>query len=98
VLKLSKIKGYSMSPSYLEGDYVVSVTTKLVNLRIGDIIIFKHPAYGYLIKEICQKNENGYYVQGIYPKSTTSESIGLVNLNMIEGKVIMKIQSKTKLS
>ena len=86
-----------MLPSYLEGDYVISMVPKLVNFREGDVIIFKHPAYGYLIKKIREKNANGYYVQGTYPMSTDSESIGLVTPDMVEGKVIMKIQSKRKM-
>lgn len=84
-----------MSPSYLEGDYIVSVTPKLVNLKVGDVITFKHDRYGYLIKEIYQKNKNGYYVKGIYCMSTTSQSIGLVTPSMIKGKVVFKIKKKS---
>lgn len=87
-----------MSPSYLEGDYVISVTPGLVNLREGDVIIFKHHAFGNLIKKISGKKVNGYYVQGTYPMSISSESLGLVTPGMIEGKVIMKIQFKRKMS
>lgn len=91
MLKLSKIKGFSMLPSYLEGDYVVSINPRFTKLKENDIIIFKHEIYGYLIKKICKKTKNGYYVQGTYFMSTKSCSIGLVTLEMIKGKVIMKI-------
>ena len=87
-----------MSPSYLEGDYVISVAPGLVNLREGDVIIFKHHAFGNLIKKIGEKKVNGYHVQGTYPMSISSASIGLVTPGMVEGKVIMKIQSKRKMS
>jgi signal peptidase I len=94
MLKLSIIKGHSMSPSYLEGDYIVSITPRFVNLKIGDVITFKHDIYGYLIKEIYQKNKTGYYVKGMHPMSTKSQSIGLVTPSMIKGKVILKIKQK----
>ena len=80
-----------MSPSYLDGDYLMSVTPKLSTRQNGDVIIIKHPSYGYLVKEICHKEEKGYYVQGTHPASTDSRSIGLVLPKMIEGKVIVKI-------
>jgi len=83
-----------MSPSYLEGDYIISITPRLVSLKIGDVITFKHDIYGYLIKEIYQKNKTGYYVKGMYPMSTNSQSIGLVTPSMIKGKVILKIKRK----
>lgn len=41
-----------MSPSYLEGDYIVSITPRLIHLRIEDVITFQHASYGYLIKKI----------------------------------------------
>jgi signal peptidase I len=94
MLKLSIIKGYSMSPSYLEGDYIVSITPRLVHLRIGDVITFQHASYGYLIKKIYQKKKTGYYVKGIHPMSTDSQTIGIVTPSMIKGKVILKIKQK----
>lgn len=83
-----------MSPSYLEGDYILSITPRLVHLKIGDVITFQHDIYGYLIKEIYQENKTGYYVKGMNPLSTNSQAIGLITPNMIIGKVILKIKQK----
>jgi len=83
-----------MSPSFLEGDYVVSISSKLVKLKEGDVIVFDHKNYGFLIKEIIEKNNDGYFVQGTYPASTNTKLIGLVTSKMIRGKVILKIKSK----
>ena len=88
MIRLSKVKGHSMSPPYLDGDYVLSLTPKLFRLQKGDVVIIRHPAYGYLIKEICRKVKKGYYVQGTHPESTGSQAIGLVLPEMIKGKVI----------
>ena len=91
MIRLSKVKGYSMSPSYLDGDFLLSLTPKLFRLQSGDVIIIKHSAYGYLVKEICRKVNKGYYVRGTHPESTGSRAIGLVFPEMIKGKVIAKI-------
>lgn len=91
MLKLSKVKGISMLPFYIEGNYVLSINPRLTKLKENDVIIFKHEIYGYLIKRICKKTKKGYYVQGTNFMSTKSCSIGLVTLEMIKGKVIMKI-------
>jgi phage repressor protein C with HTH and peptisase S24 domain len=72
MIRLARVKGYSMSPSYLDGDYLLSVTSRLFTLQNGDVVIIKHPTYGYLVKEICRKVKKGYYVQGTHPASTDS--------------------------
>ena len=91
MVRLSKVKGHSMSPSYLDGDYLLSVPLSMVRLKKGDVIIIKHAVFGYLVKEIRSKSKEGYYVQGMHPLSTDSRSIGMVLPKMIKGKVIAKI-------
>lgn len=92
MIYLSKVKGHSMSPSYMDGDYLLSVTRRLVSLQLGDVIIIKHPVYGDLVKQICRKEDSGYFVQGTNALSTGSDSIGLILPQMIEGKVVLKIR------
>ena len=80
-----------MSPSILEGDYVLTVTNKLMQPRTGDCIVFKHPHLGFLIKKITCSRPHGFFVEGTHPESTSRDSIGLVTADMIVGKVIMRI-------
>ena len=97
MLKLCKVKGHSMSPSYLEGDYVLCVTSKLIYPKPGDCIVFKNERHGHLIKQITAKTDHGFFVEGTHPESTDSHSIGLIPPEKVVGKVIMKIsQTKTK--
>jgi nickel-type superoxide dismutase maturation protease len=91
---LSKVKGQSMSPLFTDGDYLLSISTKLAKLNLGNVVIINHPAYGYIVKEISRKVEKGFFVQGTHPMSTDSQSIGLITPTMIHGKVILKISSK----
>lgn len=94
MIHLSKVKGSSMSPSYSDGDYLLSISAKLFKLKKGDVIIIKHPFYGYLVKQICRKVESGFYVQGTHPMSIDMESLGVIIPKMIKGKVVSKISSK----
>lgn len=97
MLKLCKVKGHSMSPSYKEGDYVLSVTGKWVQPQVGDCIIFKNSLHGFLLKKITRKTENGFFVEGTHPLSTDSHSIGSITPDMIVGKVVMKFtRTRTK--
>lgn len=93
MFRLSKIKGISMSPSYLEGDIVLSISSKFVKLKLGDVILFDHDRFGFLIKEIAEIIPEGYYVRGTNPMSTDSKTIGLITPKKIKGRVIFKIKS-----
>ena len=85
-----------MSPFFMEGDYVLSVTSKLTKLDVGDSIIFKSDIHGCLLKKISQINEYGYFVEGTHPLSTDSHSLGLIPPKMVVGKVIMHFPSRKK--
>jgi signal peptidase I len=96
MLKLCKVKGHSMSPSYLEGDYVLCLTSKRVHLDIGDCIIFNSNQLGFLIKQISDKNQEGFIVKGTHPQSTSSSTIGVIPPEQVVGKVVMRFPT-TKL-
>ena len=54
MFRLIKITGNSLSPDYNQDDYVLitSLGYLLSHLKAGDIIVFKHPVYGTMIKQI----------------------------------------------
>lgn len=95
MLKLIKITGSSLAPEYNEGDYVVITTLSLIlrALKPGDIVVFKHPVYGTMVKKI--KNTNPHtgeiFVIGTHPKSTDSRHFGPIPQSWLTGKILWHI-------
>ena len=89
MLKLCKVKGLSMSPVFNEGDYVLAISKKLFRPDIGDCIVFRDDVYGCIIKQITRKEKKGFFVEGTHRCSMDSNSLGLIPLNKVIGKVIM---------
>jgi signal peptidase I len=96
MLKLLKVTGSSLSPSYQEGDFVVvtKIPLFLVHLKPGDTLVFRHPDYGTLIKQIDHLiPETGeIYVVGTDEFSVDSRRFGFITKDDILGKVIWHIK------
>ena len=98
MVKLLKVSGASLEPSYQDGDFVIiskiPILFKLI--RTGDVIVFRHEIYGRLIKRIDRlvPEQDGYYVLGTRLDSIDSRLIGVVAKKDVIGKVIWHI-SKT---
>ena len=90
MLSVCKVTGHSMSPSYREGDYVLSVNSRWIKPQAGDCIVFTNRLHGLLLKKIARETDDGFFVEGTHPLSTNSRSIGLVTRDMIVGKVVMR--------
>lgn len=91
MFRVLKVKGHSMSPSYQDGDYLLSASRRFFKLKIGDVIVINHPKYGDIIKEIITILPDGYHVQGKNSMSTSTKDFGLITPGMIQGKVIAKV-------
>lgn len=98
MLRIIKVTGNSLAPSFKEGDYVVITTIPffLVRIKPGDVIVFKHPSYGKMIKKVAAISEGGgeFTVIGSHRDSVDSRYFGSIPFRTIEGKVIWHI-SKT---
>ena len=98
MVKLLKVTGASLEPSYQEGDFVLvsKIPFFFKFVRKGDVIVFHHEVYGTLIKRIDRlvPEQNGYYVQGTREDSIDSRLIGIIAKKDVIGKVIWHI-SKT---
>jgi nickel-type superoxide dismutase maturation protease len=92
MLKFIKVTGESLSPDYQEGDYVMVVTFPFLSLNRGDIIVFRHPVYGTMIKKISHEDPEGFYVIGNHPNSIDSRQFGSICRDDILGKVIWHIK------
>lgn len=98
MIKITKVTGASLSPLFLPGDYVVALTCHWLAGRIsaGDVIIFRHPEHGQMIKKVAAVNREKdiIEVQGTHPASIDSSHFGPIPPETVIGRVIWHIQQQ----
>lgn len=96
MLQLLKVTGESLSPLIQAGDFVLLLKLPglLRKLNPGDIIVFRQPAYGILIKRVdSQQVDGAVMVSGLAEDSLDSRQLGPIPLHWVIGKVIWHIRS-----
>jgi nickel-type superoxide dismutase maturation protease len=100
MLKLIKITGNSLSPGYNPGDYAITTTLSFVlrALKTGDIVVFKHPVYGTMVKQIQSTDQQTgeLFVVGTHSQSTDSRHFGPIPPNWLIGKVLWHIPNPNR--
>ena len=95
MFQLLKVTGESLSPFFVQGDYVLVSRLHLTlrHLKPGDVVVFRHPAYGILIKLLEYLSEDGeeLFVIGSHPESNDSRRFGLIPRRWVFGKVVWRI-------
>jgi nickel-type superoxide dismutase maturation protease len=95
MFKFVKISNNSLLPEYQEGDYVLIVKIPLFldSVRRGDVVVFRHPLYGMMIKKVSRVAGDGkeIYVVGTHENSVDSRQFGVVRKDALIGKVIWHI-------
>ncbi len=95
MLRLLKVQGDSLYPSYREGDYVLIARIPLISFKPhpGDIVVFRHPSLGTLIKrvEYVSSQQGSVFLIGTHPDSVDSRQFGMVPIKDLLGKVIWRI-------
>jgi nickel-type superoxide dismutase maturation protease len=95
MLRVIKVTGASLSPEYREGDYVVVTTIPffLNRVRVGDVVVFRHPEYGELIKRVekITPGSREFFVVGTHPNSVDSRVFGALPRETLLGRVIWHI-------
>ena len=86
-----------MSPLFVEGDYVLSLSKRFSRPKLQDCIVFEDDIYGCIVKRIVRKQKGGFYVEGTNASSMDSRSLGLIPFDKIIGKVVMRIPAKPKI-
>ena len=97
MIQVLKVTGESLSPLFLEGDYVLVVKCPifLYSLKNGDVIVFQHSQYGAMIKRIgsISPESDEIYVMGNHPDSIDSRRFGPIHRKDVVGKVLWRIKS-----
>ena len=92
MIALIKVTGNSLSPEYQEGDFVlvVKIPFFLRRLKVGDVVVFKHPYYGTMVKKVESLAPDGgqFFVVGTHPDSTDSRQFGTIHKEDLVGKVL----------
>ena len=95
MIQILKVTGESLSPFFLEGDFVVvsKIPFVLRKIKTGDIVVFRHPVYGTMIKKVERISPSGeeIFVLGTHLESTDSRQFGPLHRNQLIGKVIWHI-------
>jgi len=95
-----KVTGKSLSPNYLEGDYLLVLRIPFFwhRLKAGDFVVFHHPVYGVMVKKLESSSNNGaeLFVIGSHPESTDSRQFGPIPARWVIGKVIAHIPRSTQ--
>jgi len=100
MLKILKVTGNSLSPSFYPGDFVIILRRSLFSqaFQPGDYIVFDHSEYGLLIKKISEHNrtKDHYVVHGTHHLSINSDQLGPISSSVVLGKVLWHIKNPSK--
>jgi signal peptidase I len=98
MLKLLKISNSSLLPDYQEGDFVLvaGIPSVLRSVKPGDVVAFRKPPYGMMIKKIDHiVPESGEaFVVGTHRESVDSRHFGPVPRSDFVGKVIWHVKRR----
>ncbi len=96
MFRLLRVSGDSLTPEYREGDFVLitKIPFFLYPLKVGDIVAFRHPDYGTLIKKVATISAGGdeIFVIGTHEHSVDSRHFGTLQRADLMGKVIWHIR------
>jgi len=87
MLTIVKVSGRSMEPKYKDGDYLLLLKRSVKKLRQGNDIVFSHPIYGTMVKQIKSVNSSNqiFTAIGLNPESLSEEVMGEISFKTIKG-------------
>jgi phage repressor protein C with HTH and peptisase S24 domain len=96
MLRVLRVTGNSLLPVYQDGDFVLvsKIPYLFSTTRKGDIIAFRHEAYGTMIKQVraVSPEKNEIHVTGTQENSIDSRQFGPITTDAVLGKVIWHIR------
>lgn len=97
MLQILKVAGESLAPEYREGDFVliVKIPFFLNRLAEDDVIAFRHPVYGLMIKKVAviEPGQDKIFVIGTHESSIDSRHFGTIRRADLVGKVIWHLRN-----
>ena len=91
MFKILRITGRSLEPEFQNGDYVLisKIPFLFRSARRGDVVAFRKPPYGLLIKRVEYLTPAGeLFVLGNHAASVDSLQFGPIRRQAVLGKVI----------
>ena len=92
--------GESLVFEYQEGDFVLiaKIPFLLNRLKEDDVIAFRHPDYGVMIKRIAGLNpgQDQIFVLGTHEHSIDSRHFGTIQRSDLVGKVIWHLRQPSE--
>ena len=96
MLRIIKVQGDSMSPDLQDQDFLLVILKPFFKIKKGQIIIFKTPHHGLMVKKIKDFNRKEIIVVGSHPYSVDSREFGPINHKQVYGKMLYHISQKHK--
>lgn len=67
-----------MRPQFAPGDFVLGLRWPGMQLRVGQVVLARHPSLGLLIKRVAHISDEGTRLSGDNTQSTSSVELGVV--------------------
>ena len=93
MLRLVRVRGHSMAPSYRDGDYVLTVMPRFVSLKTGDDVVCR-THQGMVLKRVTQMQGSRLSLTGLNGLSIDSSQLGEINVRDVIGRVIRHVPRK----
>ncbi|ROS05383.1 nickel-type superoxide dismutase maturation protease [Sinobacterium caligoides] len=92
-IKLYKVTGESMLPTFRSGDYVLALKRRRIALDIGDVVVVQHPRFGTIIKRLTGITDGSTLLIAGDNRlaSTPQPTLGSITPEQVIGKVIFHI-------
>lgn len=84
-MRIVRVKGDSMQPSYRDGDYLLIARYRRRRPRPGDDVVFEHPDFGALLKRIDGIENGRLRLRGLNPLSADAAALGTVDIVVCPG-------------
>jgi len=94
ILGIFRVEGGSMVPRLHDGDYVIS--TKLLSLKPGRLVVVNHPDYQRMVKRVLAVKEGRFLLIGENAGSVSTEQMGWCELDQVVGVVIKAIKQSAE--
>ena len=95
MLRIFRIQGHSLAPEYQPGDFVLvsKIPFYFRPPRPGEVVAFRHPAFGLLIKQVERSDPHNAMltVLGTHPDSVDSREFGPIACRALLGKILWHI-------